>query len=107
MRLAVPDGLHPNLDYIAYVKVGGHGPGAADHKVLYDYRSMQSMLESVGFQVRLLEFYDEVGSFHTKAWQIHDGPIERSLVHDPRNINGQPNYTSLIVDAIKPDEGAR
>jgi predicted SAM-dependent methyltransferase len=33
LRIAVPDGNNPDLEYIAYVKVGGCGAGAEDHKV--------------------------------------------------------------------------
>src|SRR5688572_15966016 len=35
LRIAVPDGFHPEKDYIDWVKVGGLGPGADDHQVLY------------------------------------------------------------------------
>jgi predicted SAM-dependent methyltransferase len=107
LRLAVPDGLHPDPTYIAYVNVGGNGPGAVDHRVLYDYRSLQSMLEGLGFRVKLLEYFDVNGKFQTVPWENKDGPIERSLANDPRNVDGQPNYTSLIVDAIKPTKGVR
>ena len=35
LRIAVPDGYHPDTDYIEQVRPGGYGPGADDHKVLY------------------------------------------------------------------------
>ncbi len=35
IRIAVPDGFHPNPDYIEFVKPGGSGPGADDHKILW------------------------------------------------------------------------
>lgn len=101
LRIAVPDGYHSDPNYIEYVKVGGTGQGADDHKILYNYQTLSYMLKRVGFQVDILEFFDESGQFHHKEWGIHDGFIHRSLKHDKRNSNGLPNYTSLIIDAIK------
>lgn len=101
LRLAVPDGLHPNQEYIDYVKPGGNGAGADDHKILYDYKIMTERLEDVGFQVELLEYWDEEGEFHFKDWTDDGGHIRRSKRYDQRNQNGNLNYTSLIIDAIK------
>lgn len=101
LRIAVPDGYHSDPDYIDYVKVGGIGDGADDHKILYNYQSLSLMLKRVGFQVDILEFFDEGGNFHHKDWDIEDGFIHRSLKYDRRNIGGHPHYTSLIIDAIK------
>jgi predicted SAM-dependent methyltransferase len=103
-RIAVPDGLNPDSGYIDRVRPGGTGAGADDHKVLYDYRTLQSALQEVGFEVRLLEWWDESGIFHYEDWSSDDGHIERSRRYDKRNRGGTLNYTSLIVDAIKPPE---
>jgi predicted SAM-dependent methyltransferase len=102
LRIAVPDGFHSSPEYIDYVKPGGTGGGADDHKVLYNYISMSKMLTEAGFRVELLEYFDEKGNFHKIDWDANDGFIRRSIKHDPRNKDQQPNYTSLIVDAIKP-----
>lgn len=56
LRIAVPDGFHSDPDYIAQVKPGGYGSGADDHKVLYNYRTLSSLLENAGYKVRLLEW---------------------------------------------------
>jgi predicted SAM-dependent methyltransferase len=101
-RLAVPDGLHPDPAYIEYVRPGGTGAGADDHKILYTYRTMTESLEQAGFKVVLLEYWDERGEFHFSEWSKKDGFIERSKRYDPRNQDGSLSYTSLIVDAIKP-----
>ncbi|MBC7747653.1 MAG: hypothetical protein H7Z76_03570 [Methylotenera sp.] len=101
MRLAVPDGFHPDKSYIDYVKPGGHGAGADDHKILYTYKIMKERLEAVGFQVRLLEYWDEKGEFHFTEWSDEGGRISRSRRYDERNHSGELKYTSLIVDAIK------
>lgn len=101
MRLAVPDGFHPDKSYIDYVKPGGHGAGADDHKILYTYKTMKERLETVGFQVKLLEYWDEEGKFHFNEWSDEEGRINRSKRYDERNRMGELKYTSLIVDAIK------
>jgi predicted SAM-dependent methyltransferase len=102
LRLAVPDGYNPDKQYIEHVRPGGTGPGADDHKILYNYKTMTQRLEDAGFVVELLEYWDENGKFHYKDWADDGGHISRSRRYDPRNVNGQLNYTSLIVDARKP-----
>ena len=102
LRIAVPDGFHPSKEYIASVRPGGSGPSAEDHKVLYDFDSLTRLLEAAGFTVVLLEYWDAKGGFFWKNWEWSDGYIARSFRFDRRNRNGKPNYTSLIVDAIKP-----
>ena len=101
LRIAVPDGFHPDPVYIECVRPGGTGPGADDHKVLYNYQSLKEQLEKAGFIVSLLEYWDEDGNFHFKEWSSEDGHIRRSKRYDPRNQDGSLTYTSLIVDAIK------
>lgn len=101
LRIAVPDGFHPDPAYIERVRVGGTGIGADDHKVLYTHVIMQTMLESAGFKVNLLEYFDETGQFHFQEWPENSGVIKRSSRFDARNKDGKLNYTSLIVDAIK------
>ncbi len=101
LRIAVPDGFHPNPSYIEHVKPGGIGPGADDHKILYTYKSMSAILEQAGYKVELVEYFDENGTFHQNAWDKEQGFIHRSIKNDRRNTDGKPNYTSLIVDGIK------
>lgn len=100
-RIAVPDGYFPDQEYINYVKPGGHGAGSDDHKVLYTIDTLTNVFESVGFKVRPLEYFDNKGQFHFKAWSPDDGMISRSQRFDDRNTNGQLKYTSIIIDAIK------
>lgn len=101
LRLAVPDGLHPNVEYIESVKVGGSGAGADNHKVLYTYRTIQTLLEQAGFKVKLYEYFDESGKFHYYNWNPDEGMITRSKRFDWRNRDGQLKYTSIVLDAIK------
>lgn len=101
LRVAVPDGFHPDPAYIDWVKPGGVGPGCEDHHVLYNYRTFPAVFEAAGFDVRLLEFFDESGRFHYREWDEADGKIGRSARFDERNVGGKLKYTSLILDAIK------
>lgn len=102
LRIAVPDGFHPDPDYIAQVKPGGYGPGADDHKVLYNCRTLSALLENAGYKVRLLEWFDEQGKFHHEDWNAKDGFVMRSTRFDQRNRTNPTAYTSLIIDASKP-----
>jgi predicted SAM-dependent methyltransferase len=102
LRLAVPDGFHPDAAYLELVKIGGTGAGAADHKVLYTHESLGRMLTEAGFDLERLEYFDAAGTFHAQAWNPADGLVHRSLPFDPRNADGRPHYTSLIIDARKP-----
>lgn len=96
-RIAVPDGLFPDPEYIERVKVG-----ADDHQVLYTYKTLSQVLEQAGFEVTLLEYFDENGTLHAQDWDAGMGVIRRSKRHDPRNQGEKLGYTSIIIDAIKP-----
>lgn len=101
LRLAVPDGNHPDPGYIDAVRPGGTGAGADDHKVLYTLDTLAPLLTDAGFEVEPLEYFDSEGRFHERPWDPADGLVRRSRRFDPRNRTGL-NYTSLIVDARKP-----
>jgi predicted SAM-dependent methyltransferase len=101
LRVAVPDGLHPNPAYIEHVRVGGRGAGADDHRVLYTYKTLAGLFEEASFQVELYEYFDESGLFHRKEWSADEGMIFRSAEFDERNRGGALNYTSIIIDAVK------
>jgi predicted SAM-dependent methyltransferase len=101
LRVAVPDGFHPSKSYIESVKPGGSGPGADDHKIMYNYRTVERAFLAAGFEVRLLEWFDEQGEFHFNDWDVEAGMIVRSRRFDPRNHDGSLSYTSIILDALK------
>lgn len=96
LRVAVPDGNHPDLDYIKHVDVGSD-----DHKVLYDYKTFCKLFEKAGFSVELLEYFDEHHKFHFNEWDTDKGKIHRSKRFDKRNADDNLNYTSIILDACK------
>jgi predicted SAM-dependent methyltransferase len=98
MRIAVPDGLHPSPSYNELVRVGSPN----DHKVLYTYKTLKEQFERAGFRVHLYEYYDESGKFHDHPWDRKAGTIWRSKRLDKRNRDGNLNFTSIILDAVKP-----
>jgi predicted SAM-dependent methyltransferase len=96
LRVAVPDGLHPDAAYLELVKVGLHG-----HKVLYTYRTLRELFETHGFRVHMYEYFDEAGRFHYQDWDEKAGTIWRSKRFDKRNRDGNLGYTSIVLDAVK------
>ena len=109
LRLAVPDRLFPDERYQLEVQVGGPGPAdhpAVDHQVVYDYACLSDVFVCAGFDVALLEWWDEEGVFHVESWDPALGIIYRSSTYDHRNADfrdriGPPGFTSLILDAVK------
>ncbi len=101
LRIAVPDGFHTSKAYIEMVRPGGYGAGADDHKILYTYQTLSTVLEMAGFKCRLLEYFDENGQFHYNDWLKESGLVRRSKYFDSRNTNGSLTYTSIIIDGIK------
>lgn len=105
LRVAVPDGNFRNAWYQNMVKVGGNGDPthpAYTHKIVYDYRRFAEVFLQAGFEVELLEWCDEEGQFHYRAWNEADGRIGRSLRFDTRNRDGKLGMVSIILDAKKP-----
>jgi predicted SAM-dependent methyltransferase len=131
LRIAVPDGLHPDPTYVELVKAGAQpdegesasvvapastnhdGNAANDHKALYTYKTLRKVFESAGFRVVLYEYFDEAGTFHCQDWDEKAGTIWRSKRFDPRNRDGKLlsvypgsmddylSYSSIILDAVK------
>ena len=99
-RIAVPDAYHPNPRYIEYVRPGGEGCGAADHKSFWNYNTLSLLLKGKGFSVNLLEYFNEEGKFFGKDFDDSNGKIGRrkSKAHEDKIRD----YSSLIIDAVKP-----
>lgn len=98
IRIAVPDGNHPDPEYIERVRPGGRGIGADDHQVLFTCRLFTELLDQCGYHYAFLEAFDEAGAFHKQPWSAGDGFVSRSADHDRRNADGELRYTSIIVD---------
>ena len=101
LRIAVPDGFFPSKEYINFVKPGGHGQGAYDHKILYNYMTIRNIFDEKKFTLNFIEYFDENEKFNEKTLTKENGYIIRSRYNDTRNYNNLINYTSLIVDAVK------
>lgn len=111
LRIAVPDGLHPDHAYLEVVKPGAQIENG--HKVLYTYKTLKEVFEKAGFRVRLYEYFDEAGTFRYQNWDEKGGSIWRSIRSDPRNANGKLTsvhpgslddylaYSSIVLDATK------
>jgi predicted SAM-dependent methyltransferase len=100
LRIAVPDGNRRDASYVAEVT-----PPHDGHKSLFTITSLTKMLEDTGFSVQPLEYFDENEVFHAESWHPADGMVLRSKPFD-RQIafqRGDLYYTSLIVDAFKPE----
>jgi predicted SAM-dependent methyltransferase len=65
LRMAVPDGSHPNPLCHAQVRPGGSGAGARNHKIIFDHVLLENVLSAAGFSVSLLGYREENGHFHS------------------------------------------
>ena len=106
LRVAVPDGFHPSQPRQALGRLGGSEIGTVGCGTLYNYRSFANAFLAVGFQVQLIEFFDQEGVFHSNHWDVSKGLVKRSLLFDERNTAQPFAYTSLVLDAIKPGAAA-
>ena len=102
LRIAVPDGNHPDSSYIEYVRPGGKGAGADDHKCLFTIDTLSEIFLRAGFRIKPLEYWDNRGVFHKKKWNRRWGEVSRSANNDKRNTSENPYcYTSIIIDCHK------
>ncbi|MCK4664232.1 MAG: methyltransferase domain-containing protein [Bacteroidales bacterium] len=99
IRIAVPDSNHPNPDYIEYVRPGGSGAGADDHKSFWNYKTLGNLLQNIGYKVNLLEYCDGNNKIIFKDFNNNNGIIQRSFSKGFKcDIK---DYSSLIIDAYK------
>lgn len=101
VRIAVPDGNHADPGYIEAVRPGGTGLSADEHLHLFNRNTISAYFDPVYFTPIYLEYWDENKQFHTVYQNDEYGYIRRSFLNDPRNKDGEPHYTSLIVDFIR------
>jgi len=127
-RVAVPDGYKPSPSYQQYIRAGSTPSGMGNqHIVAYTYDSLTPIFRSLGYKIHDREHYDASGRFHSSIHAYADdekyGKVMRSWKHDTRNAGGvllpwkstlglgtlqddleegEPLYTSLWFDAIKP-----
>ena len=106
LRIAVPDGNNPDLEYRNHCGINGIGADASDHKQFITFELLRKELSKVGFKVKLVEGYLKNHELISKEFDNSLGYVMRSR----RNLNniGSKNgwdfpdaNTSLIVDCFK------
>jgi predicted SAM-dependent methyltransferase len=97
-RVAVPDGYRRDPAYVAEASPPNDG-----HLVLYNVDTLTALLQSAGFTVTPLEYFDAQEQFYAVPWDEKDGLIMRSARFDKQQDfqRGDLFYTSVIVDARK------
>ena len=78
LRIAVPDGNHPNPIYKEHAGINGKGADASDHKQFITYEQLKSELENCGFKCILREGYFSDGSLVNEKINSELGYIIRS-----------------------------
>ncbi len=105
LRIAVPDGDHPDEDYLRHVGINGIGADAADHGQLPDVDVVFQLFREAGFEPTHLEGYDSNGNLVRNSYSTDDRFIQRSrgnALLDSRNNWGFVDAdTSLVVDGVK------
>lgn len=122
-RIAVPDGYKPSPSYQQYVGPGSTPSGAGQkHMVSWTVDTLPPIFQKVGYEIERREYFAENGTFVSVSDAYDDadklGKVSRSFRNDVRNkkpyknfkstlyVNdlrgGEPMYTSLWFDAIKP-----
>jgi len=103
LRIAVPDGFHPDERYIEWVRPGT-GYNGDDHKVLFDYRSLAALMKRAGFHLDYKEFWNEQGELYTEQMEDERGQMRRTSQDfwaKLLSVRVGADYTSLVIDGIK------
>jgi predicted SAM-dependent methyltransferase len=97
IRIAVPDGNHPNDDYLYYVGVDGPD----DHKYLWRVSDFERISSELGLNLTVLEFCDEMRIRQKVQHLDNRGLITRRFLNlnsDHSNWQSSTGPSSLIVD---------
>lgn len=103
LRIAVPDGFHPEPNYIDWV-MPGTGFNGDDHKVLYNVELLGVMMRRAGFTIVPCEWFDAYGQLHATNLDDEHGSIRRvagTLYSFFLSIWVCAYYTSLVIDGVK------
>jgi len=105
LRIAVPDGNHPDPKYRLNTGIRGIGADAADHKQFIKFEFIKNLLEEIGFKSTLREGYLKDGTLIRTKIDSELGFIKRSRSNNFLNKKDGWDFidsnTSLIIDAIK------
>jgi predicted SAM-dependent methyltransferase len=103
IRIAVPDGYHPDPTYLRHVGIAGIGADAEDHKQLLTSDSLMAYLHEAGFAPELKEGYRSDGTLVQLPLDADAGVVMRSRGNE-RTRAGRAGWdfvdanTSLVVD---------
>lgn len=78
IRVAVPDGFHPSPWYQIQTGINGTEPGADDHKSSLNFVNLSRAAIDAGYEIHLLEYFTEEGTFICEPYSEDKGRIERS-----------------------------
>ena len=105
LRIAVPDGNHPDPTYRLNTGIRGIGPDASDHKQFIKFEFIKNLLEESGFESKLREGYLNDGNLIQSKIESELGFIKRSrsniLLNAKEGLDFVDSNTSLIIDSIK------
>jgi len=102
VRIAVPDGFHADPQYQFWTSPQGWD---SSHIWIPNVQTLSQLLARAGFIVEPLEYWTPGGQFIRNPWRQEDGPIGRcpgTLQNGLLSLFSGCDYTSLIVDAVKP-----
>lgn len=106
LRIAVPDGNNPNIEYRKYCGINGIGADASDHKQFITFELLRKELSRIGFQVQLVEGYLKNKKLISRKFNNDLGFVIRSR-RNLNNISYKNGWdfpdanSSLIVDCFK------
>ena len=101
VRIAAPDGFHPDPTYIRHVGIEGIGDDAADHKQLLTADVLRGLVTDAGFKATLVEGFERDGRLVQTPWRAEDGYIWHSRQNPSTAVfDFVDAETSLIVDGV-------
>lgn len=103
-RIAMPDAFHPSRYYYNLVKPAGWET-PVEHKSFFDHEMLARIAGESGYQIRLLEYFDESGVFHKVDYSPDDGAIQRCAANncglDTANEEVMEKFYSTIPDHLR------
>ena len=105
LRIAVPDGNHPDPIYRCNTGIKGIGADASDHKQFIKFEFINNLLQEIGFETKIREGYLKDGTLIKSDIEIDLGFIKRSRSNNffdfKEGWDFYDSNTSLIIDCIK------
>jgi len=103
IRIAVPDGYHPDPVYLLHVGIAGVGADAEDHKQLLNCDLLMKYLSEAGFTPELQEGYRDNGELVQRSMTEENGLVIRSRSNSKAKASRVgwdfvDAQTSLVVD---------